>query len=369
MSMSRTSYLCVLVFVAGCNSFYGLDETRPNRDEDGDGVRDKEDNCPTIPNSFQTDSHDDDGGDACAQCPAPIGIDLDEDLYDDGCDRCLGPGHPRGEALIDVDHDTLDDRCDPCVDGASVTEIDFNENGIGDGCEVCFEPPIGDIDGDGLDDACDPCLKGPPHDEDRDGHHDACDNCPFDFNPGQVSTMGGVGDACDRATTVPLERAVFEPFLVRDLFRWNSIAGAWTIANDRASLTGTGQRRLAIGFRGQFRFVMRSRLQGGAGLRVEVRNATQMAECKITPAGHVTFGTDAADLAIDGPLTIEVYYSAADILPFMHCQVTSGSSMVVVNADPLPQIVRITLEGTEPVGTFEIESVDLLTTIPPPTAN
>ena len=364
MSMLRTSLVLLLV---ACNSFYGLDETRTNSDEDGDGVSDKEDNCRTISNPFQTDSYDDDGGDACAQCPAPIGIDLDEDLYDDGCDFCLGPGHAPGADLIDVDGDLLDDRCDPCVGGVSVTEVDFNENGIGDGCEVCFEKPTRDVDRDGLDDASDTCLKGPPHDEDRDGLVDACDNCPLDYNPDQAATTGGsVGTVCDQATTDPLERSVFDPFLVTDLFRWNSVSGGWTIANDRLSLTGPGQRRLATGFKGQFRFATRALLGANAQLAVEVKmSATNLAECRVTAAGAVSFGIDTAQITISGPVDIEVYYSESSIIPAMRCQVRSGTSLVELETDPIPDTIRITLFG---MGPLEIDAVDLVTTIPPPVA-
>lgn len=363
--MSRTSCL-VLLLALGCNSFYGLDETRPNRDGDGDGILDKQDNCPTIANPDQMDSNKelDDGGDACGQCPAVIGIDLDADLYDDGCDRCLGPGHDRDATLVDVDQDKLDDRCDPCIAGRSMFDIDFNENGIGDGCEVCFEPSGTDVDRDGLDDACDSCLSGPPHDEDGDGHDDACDNCPLDPNPDQSSTNNTIGDVCTRATIAPLERSVFDPFLIRDLFRWNAVAGNWTIANDRATLTATGQRTLGVRFKEEFRFVTRVRLVGAEQVAVEIKGDMALERCEVTETGRVNFGLESTQLALDGTITIDLYYSNANIIAPLRCEVRSGAEVVELKADPPAGSTRITMYGTG-TGTLEIDAVDLVTTIPP----
>jgi hypothetical protein len=367
MSMSRTSL--VLLLVLGCNSFYGLDETRSNRDEDGDGVLDKEDNCPTIANPDQMDSNPeiDDGGDACAQCFAVIGSDLDADLYDDGCDRCLGPGHAPGAMTIDVDLDGLDDRCDPCIAGRSTFDLDFNENGVGDGCEVCFEPGGQDVDRDGLDDACDGCLLGPPHDEDGDLVDDACDNCPLDPNPDQAVSSGSVGDVCTRTTTVPLERSVFDPFLVRDLFRWNAVAGNWTIANDRATLSGNGRRSLGARFKDEFRFVTRVRLGGTEQVAVELAGNTTET-CSVDQAGRVDFGGASDQLAISGLVTIDLYFSNANIVGPLRCEVRSGTQSVELAAEPTGGTTRITIHGTG-TGTLEIEAVDLVTAIPPPVAN
>ena len=270
--------------------------------------------------------------------------------------------------MTDVDNDKLDDRCDPCVAGVSVTAIDFNRNGIGDGCEVCFEPPIGDVDRDGLDDACDSCLKGPPHDEDGDLVEDACDNCPLDPNPDQASLGGTVGDACNPATTAPLERAVFEPFLVRDLFRWNSIAGTWTIEDDRASLAGFGQRRLAIGFTNEFRFTMNAFLGGNEGVSVEIKSLTVEHQCSVSPTGQVTFGTDSMQLALTGPLRIEIHYSQANIFKPLRCRVRSGTASVELSADPPADTMRITVRGNGE-GKLVLDAVDLVTTVPPPPTN
>lgn len=362
MSMSRTS-LVLLAFVAACNAVYGLDETRPRQDADGDGHFDSADNCPTIANPDQLDTFDDEGGDACAQCPVLIGIDLDDDLYDDGCDRCLGPGF-TGD---DVDRDDIDDGCDPCIGGKAAFEIDFNENGIGDGCEVCFEPPLGDVDVDGLDDACDSCLRGPPHDEDGDGLDDACDNCPFDPNPDQAPPGASVGAACTRDAIALFERTLFDPFLVRDI-RWVGVAGSWVIDDDRASVTSGGQRTIGARFGGEFRLVTRVRLGPSAAIDVELRaSPTEMVACRVEQSGEVTFDNERAAITnTDEPITIELYRSDASLGIPLRCVVTAGDESVLLKTDQATGKDRVTLRAT---GAVAIDAVDFVTPAPLTTTN
>ncbi|MGH2953596.1 MAG: thrombospondin type 3 repeat-containing protein [Solirubrobacterales bacterium] len=77
-------------------------------DDDGDGFDDLNDNCPTVPNTDQTDTDDDGEGDAC---------DADDD----------------GDGVPDPD-----DNC-PTVPNAN--QADADGDGIGDACDTSPPPP------------------------------------------------------------------------------------------------------------------------------------------------------------------------------------------------------------------------------------
>jgi outer membrane protein OmpA-like peptidoglycan-associated protein len=119
----------------------------PERDRDGDGIRDKDDACPDVP-----------------------GVASDDPKLN-GC--------PPAE--LDRDHDGVLDKDDACPDVPGVKTDDPRTNGC---------PPPGDRDGDGIpdkDDACpdvagvktdDPKTNGCPPDKDGDGVLDKDDACP-----------------------------------------------------------------------------------------------------------------------------------------------------------------------------------------------
>lgn len=103
-------------------------------DQDGDGIADADDNCPSLFNPIR-----------------PV---------------------DQGEQP-NSDQDGLGDACDPCPFEPDVTECSG----------------IGDRDGDGEPDEDDNCVTTPnpdQADEDGDGHGDACDPCPSDSNPGEL---------------------------------------------------------------------------------------------------------------------------------------------------------------------------------------
>lgn len=100
-------------------------------DLDGDGRRDYNDNCPSIPNPEQTDS--------------------DGDGFGDTCDLCAG-----FDDNDDTDGDTVPDSCDNCPEVYNPDQADLDENDIGDACDGCCLPPtVGDVDQSGIVDITD----------------------------------------------------------------------------------------------------------------------------------------------------------------------------------------------------------------------
>ena len=182
----------------------------PPPDEDGDGVPDASDNCPTVANPSQTDTDADGKGDACDNCPAVANAnqaDADSDGRGDACDNCPAVANA---SQTDTDGDGKGDACDNCPTLANATQIDGDSDGRGDACDNC--PTIAnasqtDTDGDGKGDACDNCptvANTTQIDGDSDGKGDACDDCPAVANPTQADAdSDGVGDACDDCPAVP----------------------------------------------------------------------------------------------------------------------------------------------------------------------
>ena len=80
-----------------CTNIVDPDEV----DSDSDGVGDYRDNCPLVPNLYQSDSDNDRIGDACDNCPHlfnPGQVDYDDDRIGDDCDTHVSP---------DNDNDTI----------------------------------------------------------------------------------------------------------------------------------------------------------------------------------------------------------------------------------------------------------------------
>lgn len=129
---------------------------RKTRDQDNDGIRDKDDACPTKAGPVDNNG-----------CPLP---DTDGDGVPDESDRCpLTKGSPTQMGCPDRDGDGVIDREDKCPDVAGTVELN--------GCA--------DQDGDGILDQDDDCpiiaglasFDGCP-DSDGDGIKDSDDACP-----------------------------------------------------------------------------------------------------------------------------------------------------------------------------------------------
>ncbi len=151
-------------------------------DQDGDGVTDDRDQCPTI--AEDRDGYQDEDG-----CPDP---DNDNDLITDDHDSC--PNVPEtvnqykdddgcADDIPDKDKDGIADDDDKCPDtGGDVIRV----KGANYGCP--------DTDKDGVPDKTDKC---PTEKEDTDGYSDE-DGCPDPDNDGD-----GIFDTEDQCVDVP----------------------------------------------------------------------------------------------------------------------------------------------------------------------
>ncbi|MGF1511166.1 MAG: OmpA family protein [Myxococcota bacterium] len=140
-------------------------EACPPPDIDGDGVPDREDECPELPGEIPL-----------LGCP-----DLDRDGIADLLDACR-------EEPEDMDGYEDEDGCpeENDVDRDGVA-------GVADACPTVFGPagnqgcPYGDQDGDGLTDAKDQCVDEP---EDFDGFEDG-DGCPDEGSMVRLDAAAG----------------------------------------------------------------------------------------------------------------------------------------------------------------------------------
>lgn len=103
-------------------------------DNDGDGVADGVDNCPSDSNPSQRNSDADSFGDACD-------TDKDDDGALNGDDNCPIVWNPSGQGE-DADADGVGDACDVCSETAAEAVVD------NDGCSLDQHCPC-DLDPDG----------------------------------------------------------------------------------------------------------------------------------------------------------------------------------------------------------------------------
>ena len=192
------------------------------KDEDGDGVKDKKDECPGTPGGVVVDKkgcpvdNDLDGvADFLDKCPSVMGAvalngcpDKDKDAVADIDDSCPEvPGLARFMGCPDSDGDGIEDAKDKCPNAKGLD--------LFKGCP--------DTDGDGVEDANDKCpdskkgikvdASGCVADSDRDGISDSEDKCPDTPKGTKVDIRGcaadtdgdGIIDSEDKCPTTKAE--------------------------------------------------------------------------------------------------------------------------------------------------------------------
>ena len=229
-------------------------------DTDGDGLPDKADNCPAVPNPDQLDSDLDGYGDVCdvpgsisgRVTSATTGLPVEGAMVSTGgygyantdpagdytiagldnlqysvfasAANYLNQYYP-GSVLVIPGQDT------PGIDFALVPDTDGD--GIGDPADNCPSASNydqADLDADGTGDLCDDDVEG-------DGVANMVDNCVRDMNPGQEDADGdGYGDACTLvhcvATSAELNTALATATAngVNDVVRL--VTGAYTLGGN-----------------------------------------------------------------------------------------------------------------------------------------
>ena len=158
-------------------------------DQDGDGVRDDEDNCVKVRNGAQTDSDGDGPGDACDD-------NDDTDSHLDAQDNCRTVANENQE-----DENPRDGIGDACFKDSDKDQVVDERDNCPNSPSDPPNPDQTDLDDDGLGDICD-------EDDDSDGVFDKDDNCPRVDNTDQTDRDGdGIGTVCDSGESVDGETA------------------------------------------------------------------------------------------------------------------------------------------------------------------
>ncbi len=189
----------------------------PNQDEDGDGINNDVDNCPSTANADQKDTDGNGIGDVCQDTDGDGILDVNDNCPTKAnSDQKDTDGNGIGDVCQDTDGDGITDDIDNCPTTANADQKDINNDGVGDACQdtdgdsvldindncpTKVNPDQKDTDGDGIGDVCDNCptvKNSDQKDTDGDGKGDVCDNCPTVSNADQKDTDGdGTGDVCE----------------------------------------------------------------------------------------------------------------------------------------------------------------------------
>jgi len=166
----------------------GMDPVDPEGDDDGDGVKNDEDNCPDDPNVGQEDLDEDGKGDAC-----------DNDADGDGVSKDQENEQGTSDLNPDSDGDGPTDDVDNCPADKNPEQEDADGDKVGD---VCDDEDPGDLDGDDVlneDDNCVNLANPDQLDEDEDGIGDSCD-----ISPSVITSSGGCSFSAAASATSAL---------------------------------------------------------------------------------------------------------------------------------------------------------------------
>lgn len=172
----------------------------PDTDTDSDGKALCEDNCPDDYNPDQIDTDGDGKGDACDSDIDGDGVTNKNDncVYVANSDQKDINNDGKGDACDpDKDGDGILNENDNCPDTPNTEQVDDDGDGAGNVCDSCHEDPLKTVPG--------VCGCGNLDvDTDSDTFLDCEDNCPDVYNYSQLdSDEDGLGDACDPEPYTP----------------------------------------------------------------------------------------------------------------------------------------------------------------------
>ncbi len=154
------------------------------------------------------------------------------------------------------------------------------------------------------------------------------------------------------------ERALFDPFLVRDPFRWSGITGAWALADDQITLAGMGERRVTYRVDNEFRITLRARfVVPASGIEVRIETPTKTDSCRVSANALDYAGLPAAPISPGtNPFTLEVYYSNGQFGFASACVFMQGATSAQLQSGGFANQSRITLIGAS----VEVSGFDLV---------